>query len=162
MTLSDEMKISARNIGLCDEWFGEWKDNSTKDEMIEKFVRGIDFCIEHNFPSVRIMKERFGDRMHYQGVYADEQVKSKNDLKIILNGTCNADLYYDGHGTGDVYVRHNSVLKIKASDNARISVNVFDNAKVDAEVSENAKIFIYMHGGSCTHGKGVIVRDKRK
>lgn len=162
MNLSDEMKISARTIGLCDEWYGEWKDNSSKDEMIQKFVRGIDFCIEHDFPSVKIMKERFGDRMHYHGVYADEKVTLNNDIKVILNGSCDAKAEYNSHGTGDIYVRHNSILHIEACDNARVFINVYDNAKVDAVQSGKAKIFVYLHGGSCTHGDGVKIRDKRK
>ena len=45
--LSDKMKEEAVSLGLCAQWTAEWKDNSSKDEMVDKFVTGIDFCIKH-------------------------------------------------------------------------------------------------------------------
>ena len=52
MNLSDEMKVSARSIGLCDQWFGEWKDDTSKDELIEKLG-------EYNIDNNSICKDGF-------------------------------------------------------------------------------------------------------
>lgn len=54
--LSDKMKHEAVTLGLCAQWTAEWQDGTSKDEMVEKFVEGIDFCIQHNWPSVEVMK----------------------------------------------------------------------------------------------------------
>ena len=73
--LSDRMKNEAVSLGLCAEWTAEWRDGITKDEMAEKYVRGIDFCITHDWPSCDVIKKEFGDVMHNHGVYVDESVR---------------------------------------------------------------------------------------
>ena len=66
------MKNEAVSLGLCAQWTAEWHDNSSKHEMVEKFVKGIDFCIGKNWPSTKDMKKYFGDVIHDHGVYVDE------------------------------------------------------------------------------------------
>lgn len=57
--LSAKMKSQAVGLGLCQQWTDEWADGTSKDELVEKFVRGIDFCIEHNFPSCEVIRKEF-------------------------------------------------------------------------------------------------------
>ena len=67
--LSDKMKNEAVSLGLCAQWTAEWQDNTSKDDMVEKFVRGIDFCIGRNWPLAKDIKKYFGDVIHNHGVY---------------------------------------------------------------------------------------------
>ena len=101
--LSDRMKNEAVSLGLCAEWTAEWRDGSTKDEMAEKYVRGIDFCIAHDWPSCDIIKREFGDVMHSHGVYVDESVRLRNPGTVILNGHCDATITCDGYSVTNVY-----------------------------------------------------------
>lgn len=41
--LSIELRKMAREQGLCDQWFGEWKDDSDSTTLFDKYKRGIDF-----------------------------------------------------------------------------------------------------------------------
>lgn len=161
--LSSKMKEEAIGLGLCKQWTKEWKDNTSKDGMVQKFVRGIDFCIEHDWPSVQVIKRDFGDVIHNHGVYADESVNISNAPFVVLNGECDAELKYSWTSAGDIYVRHKSKAKICAKDVARVFVSVYDDSSVDIECEEGAKCFVYLYGGSVKSKVGdVILRDKRK
>ena len=100
--LSDKMKAEAMGLGLCQQWTNEWEDNTSKDEMVRKFVRGIDFCIDHNWPDVKTIKRQFGDVIHNHGVWADENVSVTNAPMTILNGERVCDATFDGTGAGEV------------------------------------------------------------
>lgn len=161
--LSDKMKDEAIKLGLCQQRTKEWKDGTSKDEMVRKFIRGIDFCIEHNWPSVQVIKRDFGDVIHNHGVYADENVVACNAPIIILNGECVAELEYTWTAAGEVYVRHKSKAKISVRGVARCFVSVYDESEVSVECEEGAKCFIYLYGGHVKSKDGdVIIRDKRK
>lgn len=160
-TLSDRMKREARALGLCDQWYSEWKDNSSKDEMIDKFINGIDFCIEHDWPNVNEMKELFQDRMHDHGIYADEQVSLHNCTLSILNGGCRCEARYDGFGSGEIYVRHNSTLDIDVSGLSRVVIDVYDSAFVNVKCDGASKVYVYLYGGNASVSGNVIVRNRK-
>lgn len=160
--LSDKMKGEAVSLGLCARWTQEWEDGTTKDAMAEKFVTGIDFCIEHDWPSVVVMKKDFGDVIHRHGIYADESVRLKNPGTVILNGRCDASMTCDMFAVSNIYVRHSSVLKIVARDRANVHINVYDKAEVDIKAYGEAKCFVYRYGGRVTTGGSgkITVRER--
>ena len=124
-------------MGLCKQWTSEWSDGSSRDELVDKFVRGLDFCIEHDWPSVDVMKRDFGD--------------------VIQR--------YSGNSVGDVYVRHDSRACIAVNGLARVHVTVYDRGVVSVCCDEDAQCFIYLHGGEVLSLEGngkIVVRDKRK
>lgn len=159
--LSDKMKNEAVSLGLCAQWTAEWKDGSSKDEMVEKFVKGIDFCIGRNWPSTKDMKKYFGDVIHNHGVYVDENVDMENPKIAILNGECVAHIDYDWMDSGEVYVRHNSSLYLKVNGFSRVFVNLLDDAELHVECEDTARVFVYQYGGKIIEKSGhVNVRDR--
>lgn len=164
--LSEKLKQEAVSLGLCREWTEDWDNRSDRDGLVEKFVRGIDFCIAHDWPSVKEMKRGFGGVMQRHGVYADENVECRNAPFVVLNGCCVADLCYDGTGTGDVYVRHDSECRIKVRGLSRVFVSVYDTGTVNLDCEEGTKCFVYVYGGGIGVIRGdvccVTVRDRRK
>lgn len=161
--LSEKLRGEAVALGLCAQWAAEWADDASGDELVEKFVRGIDFCIEHDWPSVKVMKECFGGVIHAHGVYADENVECRNAPVAVLNGCCVADISYSGTAAGDVYVRHSSEARVAVHGLARCFVSVYDEGEVSVECDEGAKCFVYLHGGRVRKALGdVVVRDRRK
>lgn len=162
--LSLEMKAQAVNLGLCKMWTDEWEDDTSKEELVNKFIAGLDFCIEHDWPSVPDIKRFFGGVMQKQGVFADERVIVKNASTTILNGSCECSATFDGCASGDIYVRHKSELRIKAHDEARVFVTVLDNASVEVTADGASKVFVYRYGeGKVLSANGnVVVRDKTR
>lgn len=160
--LSEKMKQEAIDLGLCRQWTEEWQDGTTKDEMVEKFVTGIDFCIKHDWPSPDFMQREFGDVMHSHGVYANEPVRAENAPVVVLNGDCRCEALYEGCSTGDIYVRHVSTLHLRVRFLAKVFVEMYDDCRVTIDAEEGTKVFVYRHGGEIVSAKGDIVVRERK
>ena len=157
--LSNDLKKEAIGLGLCEQWTSEW-GNPNKDELVDKYVRGIDFCIEHDYPSVECIKANFGEMMESHGVFADNELNLINRSIAILNGECEGLLTYDGHNVGRIYVRHKSDIHIVAKDNSKLFISMYDNCNINIECLNNAKVYIYKYGGELRFTGNVIVRNK--
>lgn len=163
MELSRRMRSEAVNLGLCKQWTEEWADGTDRDGLVRKFVRGIDFCIEHDWPSPYVMKRDFGDVLHRHGVYVDENVEAEDAPMVVLNGECVGDISYGGTTAGEVYVRHKSEALVRVGGAARAFVSVYDDGAVSVECDDGARCFVYLHGGRVEKARGdVVVRDRRK
>lgn len=161
--LNKILRDRARELGLCDKWYKEWKGSSSKQELIEKFLRGIDFCIKNDYPKKEFIKAYFPNGLlRENGVFVDDKISGTNLHRTVLLGETCGELKYDGYEVGKVYVRHQSVVKIVACDRARVFVECYDDTKVDAVATDNARIFVYHHGGDLENISGnVIVRDRQ-
>lgn len=159
--LNSLMKAEARSLGLCDEWYGEWADDSNVDALLDKYVRGIDFCIEHDFPDNYILKHYAADNIHSHGIYIDEDAScSSAKGTIILNGGCTGTLVVKGMSMCSLYVRHSSNVKIRIEDIARVSIETYDNCCVEIDNQSNNNCYVYHHGGTVRYTQGVLVRER--
>lgn len=158
--ISKELKNKAVKLGLCTEWTEEW-GNPTKDELVDKYVRGIDFCIKHNYPSCEYMKKNFDGVMQKHGVFVDERVDLKNPSMVIANGRTYGKIVYDAYSVGTLYVRHDSDLTIEASDNAFVTIETYDNCTVSVIQRGKAKVFVYNHGGNIQASGKVVVKNRK-
>lgn len=157
------LRDRARQLGLCDQWYDQWDRNETKQELIEKYLKGIDFCIKHDYPNLDFVRAYFSKSLLISnGIFLDENVDASNLKTAVLLGESRGVLRYDGLRTGNVYVRHQSELQIEATDGARVFIETYEGCKVHVVATGNSKAFVYWHGGEVTHNGNVTVRDKRK
>ncbi len=157
--LSNDLKKEAIGLGLCEQWTAEW-GNPDKDELVDKYVRGIDFCIEHDYPTVECIKANFSGVMEGHGVFADNILNLLNRSIAIINGECEGVINYDGYNTGRIYIRHKSDIHIITKGNSKVFISIYDDSKVTIECSDNAKVYVYKYGGSVVFTGNVIVRNK--
>lgn len=158
--ISKELKNEAVGLGLCTEWAEGW-GKPTNDELVDKYVRGIDFCIKHDYPSCEYMKKHFDGVMQKHGVFVNDTLDLVNPKMVIANGNTSGKLVYNSYSVGTIYVRHNSNLDIKVSGNAIVAIETYDNCRLSVHQSENSKVFVYDHGGHIeTFGK-VVVKDRK-
>ena len=143
--LSDICKTEAISLGLCSQWAEEWEDNSTKDVLIDKYLRGIDFCLKHNFPSVDFIKEKFGEAASNRGIFCDQSIVRRNDKMLVLLGNCTCSLVMDGR-IGEVYIRHGSELTLTAQNGAKVWINALDFSKVKIKTDEQSKVYVHNYG----------------
>jgi len=157
--VSKELKEKAISLGLCEEWTNEWQ-NEDKDALCEKYVKGIDFCIMHNYPSTQYMKDNFDGIMQNHGVFVDGKGSRNNLPKAVVNGLSIMDMSYDKFSVGTIYLRHNSALNIIAKDNAKVFIFTYDNCILNVKCSDNAIVYIYNHGGSINYdiNENILVR----
>lgn len=160
--LNKSLRLRARELGLCDKWYDGWDKGSTRQELIDKYLEGIDFCIANDYPKLEFIKAQFPQKLLFvNGIFVDDKVDAVNLKTAVLLGESSGKLYYNGLYTGNVYVRHSSVLQIEAVGGARVFVEVYDNALVTVAADSESKVFVYWHGGSVKTDGSVVVRDRR-
>ena len=162
MNLAEKYKEEGRRHGMCDQVFNELNPDTTKDELVEKWVANIDFAIQSGWPTVEQIKEDFGDVIHKYNVYADENVNLFDVPNVVLNGQCDASVEYKKH-MGRVYARHNTNLVVNATGTSRVFVSLYDNANVKVKTTVFARVYVYQNGAGKIESEGnVLIRKKER
>lgn len=159
MNISEDLKNQAISLGLCQEWTDEW-GTPDKDELCDKYVRGIDFAIEHNYPSLEEMKANFDGVMQKHGIYVSENIDLVNPPLVIANGSCTGHACYDKFSVGRMYVRHDSVVTVYAGGSAKVFISLYDSAKLKVLCEDTAKVYVYKYGGVVECEGNVYVRER--
>lgn len=160
--LSKVLKRKAVLNGLCSQWQSEWKPAETADSLIDKFKRGIDFCMEKHFPGADFIDSHF-DRhtLHKYHIYVNEEVEIKDvDDDVICVGNCRLIVRMSGFHTGQLYLSGMSFAEIFAADFCRFPVTVYDEASVDYHNNGYNRQFVYRHGGTVESDGDVLVRGR--
>ena len=160
-TISEELREMAVQNGLCTQWQNSWGQPSA-DQLCQMYLRGLDFCIEHDFPSVEYMKRNFDGVMQKHGIYVGDNINLSNPRKIVCNGTTTGAALFDGFAVGLIYVRHKSRISVDVRDRAIVNIICYDESSVDVwNRSDNARVHILLHGGNYNSAGRVIINDKR-
>ena len=162
LELNKTLRSMARENGLCDQWFGAWKDDTTREELINMYFKGMDFSVDKDWVSNEFIKENFpSDMLAERGVFIDEKgLKERNLPNVTFNGECEGELEYDVFNVGNVYVRHKSDVTITVWDFAKCFIEVYDKAKVKVVNYSNSRVFVYKHGGEVETEGDVLIRKK--
>ena len=161
MNKSDELKQQAIAHGLCEQWQNEWGNDLTDQELIDRYIRGIDFAIANDWPSVEYIKSHFdADILHKNGIWCSDGVTEKNKV-MVLNGNCTGHIIFSKFDVATVYVRHGSKVRITAKDFARVRVCLYDKCDVFIVNNSASELYIYRHDTGCkmqTYGNIIIRR----
>lgn len=144
--LSEILKREAVERNLCAQWTEAWADNSDQQTLIDKYKKGIDFCLDRDWPSNDFIKSNFDrDLLNANLIFVDEYV----DMDMapsgiyILNGECSGRIRLAPWAAATFYLRHNSKMNIVADDFAKVFVRIYDEADVEVESDESAVVKIY-------------------
>lgn len=140
MSVQELLKSQAIDLGLCQQWQDEW-GNPNVDDLCRKFIRGIDFCIKHDFPKVEQVNTLFQrEDLERNGIYSHPNIKSvsKGQKDVVSMGDSVVDVYVPDHALCDIYVRHNSRVNLHVGENAFVYVTMRDNGTLEV-VHKGAK-----------------------
>lgn len=143
--LSETLKQQAVDLGLCRPWTEAWGD-CDQQELIDKYKKGIDFCIDKQYPSNEFIKANFDrDLLNANLIFVDEYLDF--DMMpsgiYILNGECSGSIRFAPWTAVTVYVRHKSNVTIIADDFAKVFVRVYDEANAKVVELDEAVIKVY-------------------
>lgn len=147
--LNSELRQSAVEAGLCDKWQSMWNHTFDKDELIDMFKKGQDFCIINDYPSKEYIRGNFTTiELARNGIYVDENISLGEDRSLgngtyVLLGSCTGTLRFGKWTAATVYLRHDSNVRVEAGAFARISVRLYDNADAETTPDEDARIRIF-------------------
>lgn len=144
--LSEVLKREAVERNLCAQWTSEWADNSDQQTLIDKYKKGIDFCLDRDWPSNDFIKANFDrDLLNTNLIFVDEYV----DMDMapsgiyILNGECSGRIRLAPWTAATVYLRHSSKITIMADDFAKVFVRLYDETDVDVDSDGSAVVKVY-------------------
>ena len=165
MELIQQLKQDGIDKGLCRLWQGKLRAGLSTEELAKLYIKGIDFCISEDYPTLDFLREHFKGKCEPFGVYVDDELPpTTNKPDIVLNGACKAMLEYDGFSVSRLYVRHDSEVAVIVSENAIVSIDLFDNAKIHISVIGNvARVNINAYGNNTTVeyiGESTLARIK--
>lgn len=143
--LNSYLKVKAIELGLCKEWTEAWEPSHSYAELIDKYKRGIDFCIEHDYPSNEVIKAHFPEEeLLFHHVYVDQigVVDGHRSDTYVIQGSSKVTLEFHRYEVAMIYVRHASELNLIVGGHARVFVRLFDDASVSAEQMEQSHVFV--------------------
>ena len=143
--LSETLKQQAVDLGLCRPWTEAWGD-CDQQELIDKYKKGIDFCIDKQYPSNEFIKANFDrDLLNANLIFVDEYLDF--DMMpsgiYILNGECSGSIRFAPWTAATIYVRHKSNVTIIADDFAKVFVRLYDAADAETEAEVCAVVRVY-------------------
>ena len=160
------IKQDAIGKGLCRLWQRKLKNGLSYKELAEMYIKGIDFCISENFPTIDFLEENFKGKCEEYGVFVNDQnVVCSNFSDIVLNGDCRAVLDYSGYTVSRLFARHNTKATINVFNNAIVTIDAFDKSELVVAVSgENAQVLVNLYGDAQVEciGVGIKVRYMNK
>ncbi len=165
MELVQQLKKDGIDKGLCRLWRMKLRQDIDYKSLIELYIRGIDFCIMNDYPTVDFIREHFKGKCEEFGVFIDDDVEQKNAPNIVLNGNCRAFLEYDGYSVANIYARHNTRGSVNVSDNSIVTIDIFDDSELNvATAGDDAKVFVNVYGNANVEclGSGIKVINKNK
>lgn len=139
------LKSKAMGLGLCAQWTNEWNPDSSYDELVDKFKRGLDFCIQFDYPSNEVIKAFFdAEILRNHHVYVDESLDINNcesDIYVI-QGKSDMSLTFNRYSVATISVRHSSKVNIDCTGYSKVFVRVYDSAEVTITQYSNSKAFV--------------------
>ena len=164
--LSDKLHEEALSLGLCNEWSSQWKSEDGQVKLIERYKKGFDFALKHNWPSPEFIEENFDrgilhENMIWNNEYIHENDESKNGVYIV-NGRCTGTLRFGWYAAATVNVRHDSDITIDCSGASIVIICLYNNAKVRIIRGDSSRVSVITHGEYCTVYANDGVRVRRK
>lgn len=163
MELVDQLKQDGVAKGLCRIWRGKLRSGVSMEDLIKLYIKGIDFCISEDYPTLDFIRSNFKGKCEPYGAFVDDEISErKNAPDTVLNGFCKAMLEYDGYSVSRAFIRHDSQVAINASDYAMVTIDAFDNANlVVATAGQDAQVFVNLYGNAQAECIGAGIQVKR-
>ena len=172
--LSIKLREDARRIGLCDKWYREWEDNTSMQGLIDKFIRGNDFCFSKRWPSLQFIKTHFPkDILRRNGILVDD-VRSFPErdnatrrliylTDYILMGESQSVIRYSFKPhCCNVWVLDKSHITVDVKYGAFIMIHLLDHASANIKTDLVSKVTVIRHSQNVKIKKeGIVnVRDE--
>lgn len=151
MNIGKQIAGQAKPLNICQEWHSKLLTTKGKEELIGMYLKGIDFCIKNDFPTLEYIKANFNGIMQDYGIFADESFVRKQPRKIVALGESTGSVTVGSFGTCEVYVRHKSKVTVNVTGDAFCMVNIYDWGEVEVIASDRAKVCIHNYNATVNY-----------
>lgn len=149
-----QIQKEAIALGACSQGMGDLLNaGDNKPALVQLYLKKLDFCLAHDYPSNDFIRRHFKGMMETHGVFLDDAIELQNQGKCIALGETTGRVAADGYAVVEVWAKHQSSLNITAKDNAFVMVDVYDDAVVNVYACDRAKVCVNRHGGKIATSK---------
>lgn len=146
-TINNELRSSAIGHGLCAMWQRDWKEDWDFKTLAQRYLRGIDFCFKHEYPSneymLRISEQSFRREV---GIIIDDNYSLLNPEVCAIMGNSKVKVRTNSNTASSIWVKDNAEVTLIARGRSSQHVHVFGNAKIIVEDCEmGAEVLIFRH-----------------
>lgn len=164
--LNKKVLADAQKNNICAPW-AEMIKRADIHGLLSMYIKGIDFCLEHNFPSNEFLKDNGGALLSQYGIFIDENVLQASRSKMVLLGGCSVDARYSGFDVSEVFIKHHCKASLSVFENAIVTIDVFDDSVLQVSAADNSQVLVNVYGRAkvtyINTGKAVIkVVNKNK
>ena len=144
--LNQELKSQAIALGLCNQWQKEWKGDWNTATLADRMYKGIDFCLQHHWPTNAFLKKNFSlEELRTNNIYIDDKRSVLNPKHSLILGKSEVKIRFNGAYAGNIYIRDKSVVELTAKTRSFVIVHLFDEASINATQQDLANITIIKH-----------------
>lgn len=146
------------NLLPCDKGYGQLMQAGSDADLIETYFDNIDFCLAHNFPPNEQIRTISG---HIEaGIMVSMKRIVSNPKRLVVLGRSDVEATFDGYSVARLYVKHDSLLIVKAKGNAFVMIDALDRANVHVTCTENARVVVNLYSQAiCTGATKIIAKN---
>jgi len=105
--LKKRLAAEAKAKGICREWYEFILNAPSKERLLTLFVKGLDFCVENDYPSAQLRAEFAGLRQHF-GIFMSDHISVKSGKYVIGFGTSEGKAAYSGFDVAQILAREDT------------------------------------------------------
>ena len=144
--LNKILKEKAVSLGICKKFYREWTDNVNIDILLDMYVRGLDFCIDNDYPNIDFIRENISlDDLHRHNIFLDEHIEMDNAFSgtYILLGNCTGYMNFELFSAATIHVRHNSNITLRSTEGSIVNAFKYENStiKIEKDYSSTGKVY---------------------
>lgn len=144
--VNEELRGKAIELGLCNEWQRMWEKDWDQQKMIDRYKKGIDFCMENHYPDTEFMKANFGkEKLRLNNILVDDQYSLLNPKSAVVIGNSKTNIRFNAWSSGEICVGGTSSITITAKNSSFVMVHLYDNAALTAYAYDKARIIVIKH-----------------
>ncbi|MDU1906324.1 MAG: hypothetical protein E6772_16260 [Dysgonomonas sp.] len=163
--MEDNKKISglllkkAIELNLCQPWQDAWNDDFSA--LMNMYKRGMDFCVEHDYPSLDILRQYLKGKTEDYNIFidSDKEIEIYSDTVVVV-GDSHLKINIADYGVLNLYVRHNSKTIIYGGEHSVINVETYDNSVL--EVENTCNVNVYQYDNSTATGESIIIHKRER
>ena len=157
--LNKELREQAIHLGLCQDWQKLWNKDWSQEKMVEMMYRGLDFCLEHHYPSNDFILKYFDKGfLRRNNVFVNDKYSVCNPKQSLVLGSSETTFRYNGWGNGIIHIRDKSSANIIARNKSFVIVHIYDNSYISVEQKDKSTIVIVKHSKNVT----IVAEDNIK
>ena len=152
--------ITEANISKgCNRGMNQLIHAKTEQDFINCYFDNIDFCLSKDFPENDYIK-KIQNPLQSAGVFVDCKRVLKNPDRLVLLGKCDFEVEFTDFAVSRVYVKHESMLIIKASGNSFVVVDALNNSNVHVTCRDKARVVVNLYSkANCTGATKIIAKN---